>query len=70
MRRLCYLGSRLTVDVRTAVVRREIGASMQESPSEVAGHLIVYHWPAVRSVLLVLAIGAMLLVARVRRRRR
>jgi hypothetical protein len=43
---------------------------MQGSPSEVAGHLVVYHWPAVRSALLVLAIGAVLLVARVRRRRR
>jgi hypothetical protein len=43
---------------------------MQSSPSEVASHLIVYHWGAVRSALLVVVIGLAVLVSRLRRRRR
>jgi hypothetical protein len=43
---------------------------MQGSPSDVASHLIVYHWGAVRSALLLVVIGGALIVSRLRRRGR
>lgn len=44
-------------------------ASVQESPSDVVGHLVVYHWPAVRSALLLVVFVVLVFVARRRRRR-
>jgi hypothetical protein len=45
------------------------GADTQQSPQDVIGHAMVYHWPAVRIVVFAVIIAVWLFVGWARRRR-
>jgi hypothetical protein len=53
-----------------ASARTDPGADTQQSPQDVIGHAMVFHWPAVRIVVFAVIIAVWLLVVWLRGRTR